>query len=99
MVLRTGSVPFWKSEPLGVPSPRVWGTRAGGFRCGAANNGNGEGSKSRRGRYGQECHLQDGLGALERAVMPGDELEPIARSGPALAEVAAEMSEIFARAG
>jgi hypothetical protein len=31
--------------------------------------------------------------------MPGGELEPIGRSGPALAEVAAEMSEIFARAG
>ena len=31
--------------------------------------------------------------------MPGGELEPIARSGPALAEVAVEMSEIFARAG
>jgi hypothetical protein len=31
--------------------------------------------------------------------MPGDELEPIGYSGPALAEVAADMSEIFERAG
>jgi hypothetical protein len=31
--------------------------------------------------------------------MPGGELEPIGRSGPALAEVAAEMSEIFAEVG
>jgi Meckel syndrome type 1 protein len=31
--------------------------------------------------------------------MPGGELEPIGRAGPALAEVATEMSEIFARAG
>jgi hypothetical protein len=31
--------------------------------------------------------------------MPGGELEPIGRSGPVLAEVATEMSEIFARAG
>jgi hypothetical protein len=30
--------------------------------------------------------------------MPGGELEPIGRSGPVLAEVATEMSEIFARA-
>lgn len=31
--------------------------------------------------------------------MPGGELEPVGRPGPALAEVAAEMSEIFVRAG
>ena len=31
--------------------------------------------------------------------MPGGELEPVGRPGPALADVAAEMSEIFARAG
>lgn len=31
--------------------------------------------------------------------MPGGELEPIGRAGPALAEVAGEMSEIFDRAG